>query len=285
MDHSLVISLTSKPSHTSNHAIALSVTKNNNATSYLPSSIKLQSAPLSKREMEKENVCRKSLDLVDSNAPSCVSIDENDSKPSSESIRPALLFPEEQECLFEERGLADREDKNEDEETQRILMEQEESEALARLLMAEEAMASYSMSVNFLQSNSEIYSEADLAAFQAAMDEEDPYAEDAEEDGSMELSYEAMLQLGENLGDVKQERWIMTAKQQIEKLPLICSNTIKDQDGNDSFVKCLICQCQYEDDEVLRKLPCNHCFHAECVDHWLLKKDVCPYCRESIVQE
>ena len=54
---------------------------------------------------------------------------------------------------------------------------------------------------------------------------------------------------------------------------------------NDSYCKCLICQCPYEEGEILTHLPCNHVFHKECVEEWLTKKDVCPYCRVCIQEE
>ena len=55
---------------------------------------------------------------------------------------------------------------------ERALREQRESEALARQLMAEEAMLSYQQSTAFLQENASQFSGADLAALQAAMREE-----------------------------------------------------------------------------------------------------------------
>ena len=32
---------------------------------------------------------------------------------------------------------------------------------------------------------------------------------------------------------------------------------------------CSICMEQYQDDDLAKKLPCNHHFHASCIDHWL----------------
>ena len=50
-------------------------------------------------------------------------------------------------------------------------------------------------------------------------------------------------------------------------------------------VKCLICQENYDQGEELRRLPCQHCFHKECVDTWLSTKDTCAFCRKSIISE
>jgi len=59
------------------------------------------------------------------------------------------------------------------------------------------------------------------------------------------------------------------------------------EDCDDSELKCLVCQCPYEDGDILRHLSstCNHTFHAECVDEWLKKKDRCPYCSTCIKAE
>ena len=180
----------------------------------------------------------------------------------------------------------DDDDVNEEEtEEQRIQREIEESEALARQMMAEEAMATYHMSIENLRNNAEHFSEEDLAALQAAMAEEDPEEDEAaESDNSHEMSYDALLRLGERIGDVKEERWAFVAQNKIEKIPtlLFHPSMAEGKDENHTEVKCLICQENYEEGEELRCLPCQHCFHKECVDTWLSTKDTCAFCRKSI---
>ena len=57
---------------------------------------------------------------------------------------------------------------------ERTSRDEEESIALARALMAEEAMAaSYAMSMDYLRNNRDQFSEEDLAALQAAMDDDE----------------------------------------------------------------------------------------------------------------
>lgn len=149
------------------------------------------------------------------------------------------------------------------------------------------------MSTNFLTNHADQYSQEDLAALEAAMAQEDPMAhvdeeaEDGEESDEAELSYDALLRLGEQIGDVKEERWTMEAQKHIDKLPTLAfePSMAEGKEENHTEVKCQVCQCPYEADEELRRLPCNHCFHKECVDQWLKTKDTCCFCKKSIVEE
>jgi Ring finger domain len=174
--------------------------------------------------------------------------------------------------------------------------EEQQSLELAQMLMAEESMAAYDNHFAQIQANSEFLTEDERAALEAAMAEERrefeiaAVAEELEqeldyEDGN--LSYDTLLRLGEHLGDVKEERWKFNASRYIEQLATFrfCASNGPNEEGsrNDSETKCLVCQCEYEDGEDLKRLPCSHCFHSACVDQWLQTKDWCPYCRHSIV--
>jgi hypothetical protein len=46
---------------------------------------------------------------------------------------------------------------------------------------------------------------------------------------------------------------------------------------------CAVCQSSIEPSEVVRLLPCRHCFHSECVDPWFERSTCCPTCRGSVV--
>jgi hypothetical protein len=167
----------------------------------------------------------------------------------------------------------------------RLRREEEESLELARALMAEEAVASYRHHFEVIHNNSEHMSEEFRAVLQAAMQEEE--REDAEAiEAEAEDSYAGLLALGDRIGDVKEERWRMESFQQIQKLPVLTFdvNAVSTKDADDSEHKCLVCQCDYDHGDEMRRLPCSHCFHKECVDQWLFSKDVCPYCRTSIVK-
>ncbi|KAB0792420.1 hypothetical protein PPYR_14379 [Photinus pyralis] len=52
---------------------------------------------------------------------------------------------------------------------------------------------------------------------------------------------------------------------------------------SDCTDKCIICMCNYSENEGLRKLRCNHKFHRKCIDEWLLKSYMCPVCRSDLI--
>ncbi|KAE8691338.1 hypothetical protein F3Y22_tig00110890pilonHSYRG00939 [Hibiscus syriacus] len=54
------------------------------------------------------------------------------------------------------------------------------------------------------------------------------------------------------------------------------------KDGN-VVEQCRICLSEYEEEEKIRVLPCQHEFHMSCVDKWLKEiQGVCPLCRGDV---
>ncbi|TRY49960.1 Zinc finger, RING/FYVE/PHD-type domain containing protein [Cryptosporidium tyzzeri] len=45
---------------------------------------------------------------------------------------------------------------------------------------------------------------------------------------------------------------------------------------------CIICLNDFSSFEMARCLPCNHVFHDDCIDMWLLRNAVCPLCQASL---
>ncbi|KAF8934091.1 hypothetical protein BGZ58_005944 [Dissophora ornata] len=52
--------------------------------------------------------------------------------------------------------------------------------------------------------------------------------------------------------------------------------------GDPEDATCAICLGDYTPDETIRFLPCQHHFHLECVDQWLLTDKSCPLCKHDI---
>lgn len=46
--------------------------------------------------------------------------------------------------------------------------------------------------------------------------------------------------------------------------------------------ECVICRNEFENEQIVRILPCTHFFHKECIDKWLQKKMNCPSCKLCI---
>ncbi|XP_067949808.1 E3 ubiquitin-protein ligase arkadia-A-like [Watersipora subatra] len=55
-----------------------------------------------------------------------------------------------------------------------------------------------------------------------------------------------------------------------------------DSDQGSSNEKCTICISEYKTGEHVRRLPCLHLFHRDCVDRWLNSNKRCPMCRVDI---
>ena len=185
---------------------------------------------------------------------------------------------------FTDNNNSNDDSKIKEEERRRQLQEEEESIELARRLMAEEAMASYEQHFHLLRESADQLSSEDYEALQRALGENEFEADEQGSDG--DLSYDAMLDLGDRIGDVKTERWAMIAAAEVSKLPTFQYSSVTENNIaakiDDGEHKCLVCQFDYEHKEELRRLPCGHCFHTTCVDVWLQEKDVCPYCRQCI---
>ncbi|KAM4708394.1 E3 ubiquitin-protein ligase RNF38 isoform 2-T2 [Discoglossus pictus] len=92
------------------------------------------------------------------------------------------------------------------------------------------------------------------------------------EDGEVE-NYEALLNLAERLGEAKPRG---LTKADIEQLPSYRFNPNSHQSEQ---TLCVVCMCDFESRQLLRVLPCNHEFHAKCVDKWLKANRTCPICR------
>lgn len=55
--------------------------------------------------------------------------------------------------------------------------------------------------------------------------------------------------------------------------------------AGDPFETCCICLDDFEVGEKLRILPCDHGYHAKCIDPWLVKtKRICPQCRKRVFE-
>ncbi|KAL4499135.1 hypothetical protein ABPG72_017037 [Tetrahymena utriculariae] len=78
-------------------------------------------------------------------------------------------------------------------------------------------------------------------------------------------------------------------KRQMEtQLPLMKYSQFKQNEylhRNNDQNTCSICLGEYEDNDKIRVTWCRHVFHQQCIEEWALKKNQCPFCRETIFIE
>lgn len=94
-----------------------------------------------------------------------------------------------------------------------------------------------------------------------------------------EMSYEDLLVLQEMIGIVPR----YTRQELVDQQLGIHKFSVQE---NSYKLSCPICLDSFKDNEPLRKLPCCHMYHLECIDPWLTKHcNNCPLCRSvPIVQ-
>ncbi|KAG0037427.1 hypothetical protein BGZ82_002568 [Podila clonocystis] len=72
-------------------------------------------------------------------------------------------------------------------------------------------------------------------------------------------------------------------------VPDVASEEISDtklENSESSEELCSICLGEYELDDRIRILPCDHEYHAECVDIWLTHKSThCPLCKHDLLND
>jgi len=79
--------------------------------------------------------------------------------------------------------------------------------------------------------------------------------------------------------DYRRSRRHRLPKSALKKLPIH-----KFKQG-DPFETCCICLDDFEEGDKLRILPCDHGYHAKCIDPWLVKtKRICPQCRKRVFE-
>ncbi|XP_062585308.1 E3 ubiquitin-protein ligase Arkadia-like [Saccostrea cucullata] len=93
-------------------------------------------------------------------------------------------------------------------------------------------------------------------------------------------TYEELLSLEERLGNVN--RGATQDIIEMNTLPYKYKKMKKDGDDDQQEEKCTICLSEFEMEEDVRRLPCMHLFHIQCVDQWLTTNKKCPICRVDI---
>ncbi|KAG8202115.1 hypothetical protein JTE90_010476 [Oedothorax gibbosus] len=82
--------------------------------------------------------------------------------------------------------------------------------------------------------------------------------------------------------EIISRRLCSAAKKALDKIPV---KTVRndDTDHEDEYECCAICIEPFQHGELIRSLPCKHCFHKICIDPWLLEQRSCPMCKLDIL--
>jgi hypothetical protein len=59
---------------------------------------------------------------------------------------------------------------------------------------------------------------------------------------------------------------------------------VYNEDSEYTNQRCSVCLENFEHNQIIRKLNCNHIFHYTCVDKWFETKHKCPLCRFDLVE-
>ena len=139
----------------------------------------------------------------------------------------------------------------------------------------------------FRQADTDGMSADDLAAVEAMIRQDEAEdtagsdAGDVDGDDVDDMEYDDLLELGEQIGDVRLERWALRSEAYIA--------TLKTREVTEAQVaaedKCLVCQCEFELGDLGRDMPCSHFFHTECVDPWVRANPSCPTCKHALTGE
>ena len=70
----------------------------------------------------------------------------------------------------------------------------------------------------------------------------------------------------------------------IETFPAFIYSDVKELKLGQDALECAVCLQEFQDHETLRLIPkCDHVFHPDCIDTWLLSHSTCPVCRTYLV--
>jgi len=70
--------------------------------------------------------------------------------------------------------------------------------------------------------------------------------------------------------------------------PPSSSSLYNDNNDDENGVMCSICLEPFESEEEVawsKHMKCQHIFHADCLEQWLMKHDDCPICRKTFIED
>ncbi|KAL2934198.1 E3 ubiquitin-protein ligase MBR1 [Bienertia sinuspersici] len=95
------------------------------------------------------------------------------------------------------------------------------------------------------------------------------------------MTYEELLELGDRIGHVSTGLGEDQIGRCLRKAKLSVLHEMPSQPHISAEIegKCSICQEEYEAEEEVAKLECEHAYHLQCIEQWLVRKNACPVCK------
>ncbi|XP_077149163.1 uncharacterized protein LOC143810165 [Ranitomeya variabilis] len=101
---------------------------------------------------------------------------------------------------------------------------------------------------------------------------------------NMLLQLEEMDRQIEHLLNILQLPVRMTPPQNGRRGQQIANLPTRDIAPQEETQSCVICMTEYAIGEQVTVLPCDHCFHQDCISPWLRSNPRCPLCRNHCFQ-
>ncbi|KAM7258299.1 hypothetical protein ACFE04_014040 [Oxalis oulophora] len=70
----------------------------------------------------------------------------------------------------------------------------------------------------------------------------------------------------------------------MEIFPILGYNQIRKMEIDSVAPQCAVCLTDFVDDDLVRLIKCNHGFHRDYIDPWLVSHVTCPICRLNLAQ-
>jgi len=74
------------------------------------------------------------------------------------------------------------------------------------------------------------------------------------------------------------------SKKEIDNLAkiIIDEDYLSKSKNSAELIDCSVCKEEFNLNDIVRKIPCNHLFHEDCIVPWLTSRNSCPVCRYEL---
>ncbi|XP_031571192.1 RING finger protein 44-like isoform X2 [Actinia tenebrosa] len=97
------------------------------------------------------------------------------------------------------------------------------------------------------------------------------------EEAYQQENYETLLNLAEQIGEAKPKGLTRAEIDQLQTFRVTAESKKQSDDG-----RCVVCLADFDEKQLIRKLPCSHDYHTRCIDKWLKSNRTCPICRTEV---